>query len=129
MPELPSPVCKRNPALTEVDGALEILILPLPTVLFGGVFWAPGARITPAFVERRKEYPLSGLGTHALAMAILFVLVILVAVVVPFMRELSQVSSTVSLTIVGVLLSAVISAPLRRFLLEWRNLVPDSRDS
>ena len=60
-------------------------------------------------------------------MAILFFPVILVAVVVPFMLELSQMWSAVSLTIVGVLLSAVISDPLRRFLLEWGNLTQLNR--
>ena len=52
-------------------------------------------------------------------MATLFFPVILVAVVVPWMLELSSIWSAVSLTIVGVLLSAVVSDPLRRFLLEW----------
>ena len=112
-------------ALSGVDGALEILILPLPVVLFGGIFWAPVARWTLAIAKRRKECPLSGPGTQAVAMAILFFPVILVAVVVPFMLELSQVWSAVSLTIVGVLLSAVISDPLRRFLLEWGDLAPN----
>ena len=111
-------------AFSGVGGWLEILILPLPTVLFVGVFWAPVARWTLAFAERRKECPLCGPGTQALAMVILFSPVILVAVVVPGMLELSQIWSTVSLTIVGVLLSAVISDPLRRFLLKWGNLTP-----
>ena len=70
-------------ALSEVGGPLEILILPLPTVLFGGVFWAPAARWILDIAKKRKDCPLSGPGTQALAMAILFFPVILVAVVVP----------------------------------------------
>ena len=117
-------------ALSGVGGALEILILPLPVVLFGGIFWAPIAQWTLAIAERREACPLSGPGTQALAMATLFFPVILVAVVVPWMLELSPIWSAVSLTIVvGVLLSAVVSEPLRRFLLEWGNLVPTSDDS
>ena len=116
-------------ALSGVGGALEILILPLPVVLFGGIFWAPIAQWTLAIAERRKDCPLSGPGTQALAMANLFFPVILVAVVVPWMLELSPIWSAVSLTIVGVLLSSVVAEPLRRFLLEWGNLVPDSHDS
>ena len=116
-------------ALSGVGGWLEILILPLPTVLFGGVIWAPVARWILAIAERRKECPLKGPGTQALAMAILFFPVILVAVVVPSMLELSQIWWAGSLTMVGVLLSAVISDPLRRFLLELGNLAPDSHDS
>ena len=116
-------------ALSEVGGPLEILILPLPTVLFGGVFWAPAARWIVAIAKRRKDCTLSGPGTQALAMAILFFPVILVAVVVPWMLELRPIWSAVSLTIVGVLLSAVVSDPLRRFLLEWGELSPNPNKS
>ena len=89
-------------AFSGVDGALEILILPLPVVLFGGIFWAPVARWILAVAKRRRDCPLSGPGTQALAMATLFFPVILVAVVVPWMLELSPIWSAVSLTIVGV---------------------------
>ena len=115
-------------ALSGVDGALEILILPLPVVLFGGIFWAPVARRTLDFARRRRDCPLSGPGTQALAMTTLFFPVILVAVVVPWMLEVSPIWSAVSLTIVGVLLSAVVSDPLRRFLLEWGKLSPSSTE-
>ena len=40
----------------------------------------------------------------------------------------SQIWSAVSLTIVGVLLSAVISDPLKCFLLEWGKLSPSSTE-
>ena len=115
-------------ALSGVGGALEILILPLPVVLFGGIFWAPVARWILAVAKRRRDCPLSGPGTQALAMATLFFPVILVAVIVPWMLELSPIWSAVSLTIVGVLLSAVVSDPLRRFLLEWGTLSPSSTE-
>ena len=58
-------------------------------------------------------------------MTILFFPVILVAMAIPGMLGLSATWSAVSLTLVGVLLSTVISEPLRRFLLEWGNLMPD----
>ena len=111
-------------ALSGVDGALEILILPLPVVLFGGIFWAPVARWILAVAKRLRDCPLSGPGMQALAMVTLFFPVILVAVVVPWMLELSPIWSAVSLTIVGVLLSAVVGDPLRRFLLESGKLAP-----
>ena len=111
-------------ALIEVGGPPEILLLPLPTVLFGGVFWAPAGRLTLCFARQWKDRPMGGPGMQALAMAILFFPVILVAVVVPWMLELRPVWSAVSLTIVGVLLSTVVSDPLRRFLLEWGKLSP-----
>ena len=62
---------------------------------------------------------------QALAMAILFLPVIVVAVAAPGMLELDAPWSAVSLTIVGVLLSAVVSDPLRCFLLEWGKLSPN----
>ena len=65
---------------------------------------------------------VGGHGMRALAMAILFFPVILVAMAVPGMLGLSSTWSAVSLTLVGVLLSAVISEPLRLFLLEWGKL-------
>ena len=111
-------------ALSEFGGPPEILLLPLPTVLFGGVFWAPAARLTLYFARRWKDRPMGGPGMQALAMTILFFPVILVAVVVPWMLELRPIWSAVSLTIVGVLLSAVVSDPLRRFLVEWGKLKP-----
>ena len=58
-------------------------------------------------------------------MVSLFLPVILVATVVPGMLDLSEIWSAVSLTIVGVLLSAVVAEPLRRFLLIWAKLGPD----
>ncbi len=49
------------------------------------------------------------------------------AVAVPGTFDLSPAWSAVSLTIVGVLLSSVVSEPLRCFLLEWGCLKPDPR--
>ena len=62
-------------------------------------------------------------------MAILFLPVILTAVFIPGMLELSQIWSTVSLAIAGILLSAVVSEPVRRFLLEWGNLSTEPDES
>ena len=88
----------------------------------GGVLWTLTARWILRLAQRSKHYKMRGPGTQALAMATLFFPVILVAVVVPGMLELSYVWSSASLTNVGVLLSAVIADPLRRFLLGWGNL-------
>ncbi len=109
-------------ALMKTDESLALLLLPTPTVMLGGVFWALPARWILGLAQRSKYCKMRGPGTQALAMIALFFPVILVAVVVPGMLELSQIWSTVSLTIVGVLLSAVIAEPLRRFLLEWGKL-------
>ncbi len=116
-------------ALSEVGGTPEILLLPLPTILLGGVFWAPAARLTWHFAGQWKDGPMRGPGMQALAMVMLFFPVILVAVVVPLMLELTPIWSAVSLTIVGVLLSAVVSQPLRRFLLVWGKLLPSLNET
>ena len=72
---------------------------------------------------------MAGPGTQTLAMVSLFLPVILVAIFVPGMLDLSQIWSAASLTIVGVLLSAVVAQPLHRFLLEWAKLKPDDEQS
>lgn len=59
-------------------------------------------------------------------MAILFLPVIVVAVAVPEMLDLSPAWSAVSLTIIGVLLGTMVAEPLARSLLRWGVLIPDS---
>ena len=107
------------------EDSLDVLLLPLPVVLFFGAAWAPVASWILDIAGRWKNRRVGGHGMRALAMAILSFPVILVAIVVPGMLGLSSIWSAVSLTFVGVLLSAVISEPLRLFLLEWGNLMPD----
>ena len=104
------------------DGSLTpllLLLLPLPTVLLFGAIWAPVARRTLTAARRRRLRRISGPGMQALTMVILFLPVLMVVVIVPPMLGLSEIWSAASLTLVGVLLSAVVSDPLRRFLLEW----------
>ena len=111
-------------ALAGHDSWLNLLLLPLPVVIVGGVVWAPVAWQIWHTARHRKYCRLSGPGMQALAMAILFLPVIVVAVAVPGMLGLSPAWSAASLTIVGVLLSAVVAEPLRRFLLRWGKLEP-----
>ena len=113
-------------ALAGEDSWFDLLLLPLPVVVLGGIIWAPVAWQILDGARRRKNRRLSGPGMQALAMAILFLPVIVVAVAVPGMLDLSPAWSAVSLTIAGVLLIAVVSEPLRRFLLEWGELIPTS---
>ena len=113
-------------ALVRDEDSLDSLLLPLPVVLFFGIAWTPVAWRILDIAGRWKNRRVGGPGMRALAMAILFFPVILVAMAVPRMLGLSSTWSAVSLTLVGVLLSAVISEPLRRFLLEWGNLMADT---
>ena len=116
-------------ALIGQDLSLSLLLLPLPVVLSGGVIWTPVALWTLNNARRRKCQRLGGPGMQALAMAVLFLPAIVVAATVPGILRLESAWSAVSLTIVGVLLSAVVADPLRRFLLEWGNLAPNSHDT
>ena len=111
-------------ALAGDDNWFDLLLLPLPVVVFGGIIWAPVARQVLDMAKLRKDCRLGGPGMQALAMAVLFLPVIVVAVTVPGMLDLSPAWSAVSLTIVGVLLSSVVAEPLRRFLLRWGKLEP-----
>ena len=114
-------------ALLETGDPLELLTLPLLTVLFIGILLAPLVLWIWNIAKRRKDRRISGPGMQAAAMAIMFLPIILTAVFVPGSLGLSQAWSNVSLAIAGILLSAVVSEPLRRFLLAWGNLSPEPR--
>ena len=106
------------------EEGFDLLLVPLPAILFGGVIWAPVASLTLKAARRYKDGRISGPGTQALAMTMLFLPVALVAIVIPVDLGLSDIWSAASLTIVSIILSAVISDPLRRLFLEWGNLKP-----
>ena len=112
-------------ALAVNDDPLDVLLLPIPVVIICGIPWTPLARWIFDTARRWKNRRVGGPGMQALAMVILVLPVAIVAAVVPGMLELSQTWSAISLTLIGVLLSAVVANPLRRFLLEWGNLTPD----
>lgn len=109
-------------ALMRESDSLNLLLVPLPVVLFLGIPWALVAGWILKQAKRLKFRRVAGPGIQALAMAALFLPAIVVAIFFPRDLELGQAWSAVSLTLVGVLLSAVIAEPLRRFLLEWGNL-------
>ena len=76
-------------ALAGDDSWFDLLLLPLPVVILGGIIWAPVAWKIWDTAGRRKYCHLSGPGMQALAMAFLFLPVIVVAVAVPGMLDLS----------------------------------------
>ena len=112
-------------AMVDENAALELLWVPAFVIVLAGIAWAPIARFALNWAQRSKNRPIAGPGTQTLAMISLFLPVILVAIFIPEMLDLSQIWSAVSLTIVGVLLSAVVAEPLRRFLVLWAKLGPD----
>ena len=113
-------------AMADTNASLELLLAPVPAVLLAGIVWAPTASFALNWAQSCKNRPMAGPGTQMLAMISLFLPVILIAIFVPGMLGLSQIWSAASLTIVGVLLSAVVAQPVRRFLLEWAELKPDA---
>ena len=72
-------------ALAGYDSWFDLLLVPLPVVILGGIIWTPVARQILNSARQRKDCPMSGPGMQALAMAVLFLPVIVVAVAVPVM--------------------------------------------
>ena len=59
-------------ALVRDEDSLDVLLLPLPVVLFFGVAWTPVAGRALDIAARWKNRRIGGPGMRALAMAILF---------------------------------------------------------
>ena len=104
----------------------DLLLLPLPVVLFSGVLWAPIALGTLKGARMYKDRNIAGPGLQALAMTMLFLPVTLVAITLPTDLGLTAMWSNVSLALIGIFLSGVISEPLRRLFVEWGKLDPDA---
>ncbi len=102
----------------------EFLLVPLPIILSIGVPWAYLASRILKSARKRKNRRISGPGLQVLAMTMLFFPVAIIAMSFPTGLGLSGMWSNVSLALIGILLSAVISEPLRRMLIEWANLAP-----
>ena len=109
-------------ALVKFGEPWDPVLLPLIVVAFGGLAWAPLAALVLNLAKQHKYRRVTGPATQAAAMITLFLPLVLVTVAVPEALQLGQTWSAVSLTIVGVLLSAVVSEPLRRSLVEWGEL-------
>ena len=104
---------------------LDVALLPLPTILLIGALWAPFARMALYFARRWKYRRLRGPGFQVVAMVAVFSPMFVIAITVPQLFELGPIWLSVSLALAGILLGAVISEPLRRFLLRLGNLSPD----
>ena len=100
----------------------EVLLLPLTVVVLTGTVWSPLAVLLLRRAVRRRRRWLGGPGFQSLVMAWLFLPTIVVAVFVPSLLGLPEIWTAVSLTLTGFILSTVVSAPLRRFLLRWSKL-------
>lgn len=115
-------------AASVINGAgFDLLLLPMPVIIAGGVLWAPAASWTLNCARRHKKQRISGPGMRALAMTMLFLPVTLVAIALPTDLGLGSTWPSVSLALIGIFLSGVISEPLRCFLIEWGKLSPNEK--
>ena len=107
------------------DGPFELVFYPLPALLFIGTVWAFLTSRSIELAQLKKDYRLAGPGWQSLAMLMLALPIFLVSYAVPIMVQLHELWQTISLAIFGVLFSALVSDPLRRFLVEWNGLTPE----
>ncbi len=112
-------------ALAKNNLTFDLLLLPLPFILVVAVFWAPIGAHALKVARRYKNVRIRGPATQVLAMGILFMPAFLVSFTIPDVLELSDPWSAAFVTIVGVVLGAVISEPLKTLFLEWGKLVPN----
>ena len=112
-------------AWSDAERLPSLVLLPLPVAAFFGALWAPAALRIFIKAKQEKNSKVAGPGWQAFAMFILFLPAIILAISMPKVLGLDTYWLAVSLTLVGVLISAVISEPLRRFMLEWAGLEPD----
>ena len=111
--------------LAENDQSFDLALFPLPTVFIVGAIWSLMAIGILRIARRYKHSRIWGPGMQVLAMTLLFFPTALVAVTVPPDLGLSSSWTNVSLALIGLSLSATISEPLRRLLIEMGNLAPD----
>ena len=111
--------------LAENDQSFDLALFPLPTVFIVGAIWSLMAIGILRIARRYKHSRIWGPGMQVLAMTLLFFPTALVAITVPPDLGLSSAWTNVSLALIGLFLSATISAPLRRFLIEMGKLTSD----
>ncbi len=114
-------------ALVKDELTFDLLLLPLPLILVAAVVWAPVASLALKIARRNKNDRIRGPATQALAMGTLFLPATLVSFTIPGVFELSDPWSAACVTIVGVIIGAVISEPLKNLFVEWANLSRDQQ--
>ena len=104
------------------DDNLGYLLLPLPLVAGVGLIWVIPATYVLYLARRWKFRRIRGPLMQVIALVIWFMPSGAVAAFGPVLLELNSIWSAASLTVVGVVLGTVVSAPLRFLLLEWSEL-------
>ena len=98
------------------------LLAPLPFVALAGIGWAAFAYPVLRLARRWKYKRVRGRAWRLAALVLWFAPAAGVGSVGPPLLGLDPIWSAVSLTVVGVVLSAVVSDSLRFLLLEWSGL-------
>ena len=114
-------------ALNQYEGPQEFLLLPLPVGAFVGTIWVPFARWALALAGRQKDRNIYGPGSQTFAMLTLLFPAVFVAIALPIGLQLDENWVAVSLVLVGVVLSAVVGEPFRRFLIGWAGIRPGDK--
>ena len=93
-------------------------------ILLISIPWAVAGYFLLQFTERWRQHPVRGPGMECLTMIILFAPTIWLAISATRAITDDDIWLALSLTIVGVLISSIVSTPFRRLLLALGNLQP-----
>ena len=93
-------------------------------ILFISIPWAAAGHFLLQFTERWRRHPIRGSGMECLTMIILFAPTIWLVISATRAITSDDIWLALSLTIVGVLISSIVSTPFRRLLLALGNLQP-----
>ena len=106
---------------------LEYPLLPLPFILLGVAPWAFVASELLTCAQRIRQRSIWGPGMEVLTMLVLFIPLITLVIGATLSLTDNEIARTVVLTVTGVLLSSLVSAPLRQFLLDLGKLEPNRK--
>ena len=103
---------------------LEYPLLPLPFILLGVAPWSFVASKLLTCAQQVRQRSIWGPGLEVLTMLVLFIPLIVLVVGTTLLLTENEIAKTVVFTVTGVLLSSLVSAPLRQFLLDLGKLEP-----
>lgn len=98
------------------DGTLEIFLIPLPAISFGGVIWAFLASRSLVCTQRSKHCPLMGAAMETVTMLFLLTPLTVLAILIADALTRGPVGVTVAGIVVGFLFSNAVATPFGRFL-------------
>ena len=109
------------------EEALALLLVPLPTVLLMGSVWGILLLLVQRIAIRQRQVPRYGPLWESVLMVLTFAPFIVLGILFHKVLNLSEQWLIGFTLLVGLLLSSVVSVPLRQFLLDLGNLPPNRR--